>query len=290
MVAHRRLSLALISSIALVRFFHLVPPCFAQDNLNGDPNVQPADCPTLTIFPQLVTTVVVSCDKGDSVEVTMPLKPDARGFAREKSVRGIYEFREYRITQVDQQEHAFDSLMQLIPMAGFTVKYSSSPSTITARNADAWMLIRVNGNSYNVSVVRVKEESWTPVKDAEGISREMQTHSRVAVYGIEFAPDNQTINEEASKILFEVLKYLKENPNLAVIAESHKFSTKGKAEDDLEITRKRANAIVDWLVAHGITAARLQSRALGRTEPITENDTPIEVQRNERIALARAGS
>jgi outer membrane protein OmpA-like peptidoglycan-associated protein len=289
MAAHH-LSSALVLGIALICSIHLPAPCFAQDNLSSDANVQPADCPTLTIFPQLVATVVVSCDKGDSVEVTMPLKPDAQGFARAKSVRGHYEFREYRIAQVEQQEHAFDNLMQLIPMAGFFVKYAYRPSVITARNPDTWIRINLNGDSYNVSVVRAQEEPWTPVKDAEGISREMQTHSRVAVYGIEFSPENQAINEETSKILVEVLKYLKENPNLAVIVESHKFSTKGNAEDDLEITRKRGNAVVDWLVAHGITAGRLQSKALGRTKPVTENDTPIEIQRNERIAFAKAAS
>jgi len=141
-----------------------------------------------------------------------------------------------------------------------------------------------------VSVVRAKEEPWTPVKDAEEISLEMQTHSRVAIYGIAFSPDNQAVNEEDSKILAEVLKYLKENPSLAVIVESHKFSTNGRAEDDLEITKKRGNAVVDWLEAHGISAGRLQSKALGRTNPLTENDTPIEIQRNERIALAKAAS
>jgi outer membrane protein OmpA-like peptidoglycan-associated protein len=220
----------------------------------------------------------------------MPLKPDARGFAREKAVRGIYEFREYQIAQAGQQEQAFENLMQLAPIAGFIVKYSASPSTITARNGDTWILINVSGDFYNVSVVRAKEEPWTPVKDAEGVSQEMQTHSRVAVYGIEFSPDNQAINEEDSKILIDVLQYLKDNPNLAVIVESHKFSTKGNAEGDLEITRKRANAVVNWLVAHGITAGRLQSKALGRTKPVTENDTATEIQRNERIALAKAAS
>jgi len=41
----------------------------------------------------------------------MPLKTDSRGFARQKSVRGNYEFREYQITQLDLQEHAFENLM-----------------------------------------------------------------------------------------------------------------------------------------------------------------------------------
>ena len=284
-MATHRLSLALALGIALTSSIHLPAPCLAQQS---DPNADATGCPNLTTFPKLAGSVVVSCRTGDSVEVTMPLKPDARGFAREKLVRGIYEFREYQITQDAQQEQAFENLMQLVPIAGFVVKYSQSPSTITARNGDTWVLISVSGDYYDLSVVRVKEEPWIAVKDAEGISREMQTHSRVAIYGIEFSPDNQTINEKDSKILIELLKYLKENPSVAVIVESHKFSIKGNAEDDLEITRKRSNAVFDWLVAQGITAGRLQSKALGRTKPLTENDTPTEIQRNERIVLAKA--
>jgi len=286
MAAHRLLS-ALLLGIALACCIQLPPPCLAQ---LSDPNADASGCPNLTIFPKLAMSVAVSCRSGDSVEVTMPLKPDAHGFAREKAVRGIYEFREYQISQGSQQEQAFENLMQLAPIAGFVVKYSVSPSTITARKDDTWILINVRGDFYDLSVVHAKEEPWTPVTDAEGISREMQTRSRVAVYGIEFSPDNQVVNENDSKILIDVLKYLKENSSLAVAVESHKFSTKGNPQDDLEITKKRANAIVDWLVAHGIPAGRLQAKALGRSKPLTENDTAIEIQRNERIVLAKAAS
>jgi outer membrane protein OmpA-like peptidoglycan-associated protein len=280
-----RLSFALALGIALTCFIHPWAPCLAQQS---DPNADATGCPNLTIFPKLATSVVVSCQSGDSVEVKMPLKPDAQGFAREKAVRGTYEFREYQITQTGQQEQAFENLMQLAPISGFIVKYAASPSTITARNGDTWILINVSDDFYNVSVVRAKDAPWTPLKDAEGISREMQAHSRAAIYGIEFSQDNQAINQEDPQILIEVLKYLKENPNLAVAVESHKFSTNGKAEDDLEITRKRATVVVDWLVAHGIAAGRLQAKALGRTKPATENDTAIEIQQNERIVLAKA--
>jgi outer membrane protein OmpA-like peptidoglycan-associated protein len=284
-MAADRHSYAFVLGIALSCSIHLPAPCLAQQS---EPNGDAAGCPNLAIFPKLVTSVVVSCHKGDSVEVTMPLKPDAQGFAREKSVRGDYEFREYQIPQADQQEHAFENLMRLAPMAGFIVKYSAAPSTITARQGDTWIRINVGGEFYDVSVVRVKEEPWTPpFKDAQEISREMDTNGRVAIYGIEFSPDNQAVLAENSKILAEVLTYLKMNPGLTIDVESHKMSNNGNAQDDQEITRKRAKTLVDWLQAHGITLVRLQPKALGRNKPITENDTPLEVQRNERIELAK---
>ena len=64
-------------------------------------------------------------------------------------------------------------------------------------------------------------------------------------------------------------------------------SNTGTAEDDQEITRKRAQAVVDWLVSHGIAAGRLRAVALGRNKPVTDNDTPQEIQQNERIELAK---
>ena len=67
----------------------LVPVgCFAQ---GGE------GCADLKVVPRLPASIIVSCDKGDSIEVILPLKPDAQGSAREKSVRGHYEFREYQI-------------------------------------------------------------------------------------------------------------------------------------------------------------------------------------------------
>ncbi|HEY2546801.1 MAG TPA: OmpA family protein [Candidatus Acidoferrum sp.] len=287
----RRLLPGLISGIALTLAIYLPASCLAQSSSNAqtsEPNVDAPECSNLTVFPKLAASVVVSCQSGKSVSVNMPLKPDAQGFAREKSIRGVYEYREYRITLIDQQEEqSFESLMQLIPMAGFIAKYSVKPSTITARNGDTWILININNDSYNVSVVREVQEPWTPVKTAEEISQEMEAHKSVAIYGIQFAPKNQTIQENGSAILNEVLKYLRQNPNLAVVIESHKVTTNGTEESDLKTTSDRANAVVAWLVAHGIAAGRLQAKPFGRSRPLTENDSAIEIQRNERITLAK---
>ena len=243
-------------------------------------------CTDLKFVPKVPASIIVSCDKGDSIEVVMPLKPDAQGVIREKSVRGHYEFREYQVTQsYSQQQQAFGDLMRLLPIAGSTVKYSEDPSTITARNGDIWILITISGEYYDVKAVQAIEDPWTPVKDAQEISQQMLAHNRVAIYGIQFSPDNTAIVEDNSKILGEVWTYLKGNPVLSVDVESHKMSTSGTPEGDEEITRKRATAVVTWLVAHGIASDRLRAKPLGRTKPITENDTPLEIQRNERIEL-----
>jgi outer membrane protein OmpA-like peptidoglycan-associated protein len=288
-MATHRFSATLAFGIVLTCFVPFSAPCLARQNPSPaarEPDLDEAGCPLLVLFPKLVTSIAVSCQRGNSVDVTMPLKPDAQGHGQEKSLRGDYEFREYQI-QTDQREHAFENLTQLALMAGFTIKYAANPSTFTARKGDVWVLVSVGGEYYDVKMVRVKEEPWTPpFKTADQIAREMDSNGRVSFYGLEFSPDNQAITENDSKILTEILKYLETHPNQLINVESHKFSPRQSAEDDLEITRKRAGGVVDYLVAHGVAVGRLQAKGLGRTKPVTENDTAVEVQRNERIELA----
>jgi len=290
-MATHSLSRWLVLSIALACSMGLPAPCLAQENPNAmttEPVIQAADCPPFTTFPQVPLTIVVSCQKSDSVEVTMPLKPDARGLAQQKSVHGVYEYREYRSPRAEQQEYMFESLMQFAPIAGFTVQYSVRPSVITARSGQTWVLINVGDNSYNISVVRDSQMSCAPVNNAEEIAREMESHGRIAIYGIQFSPENQIIEEKSSEPLKALLKYIGQNPGGSLLIESHKVSTQGTEQDDFEITRKRAIAVADWLVAHGIQAETLQVMPFGRMQPLTKNDTPTDIQCKERIELARA--
>jgi outer membrane protein OmpA-like peptidoglycan-associated protein len=289
-MATHSLSRRLVLSIALACSMRLPAPCFAQENpntLTTEPAIEAADCPPFTTFPQLPMTIV-SCNKANSVKVTLPLKPDAQGWSQQKSVEGVYEYREYRSPRAGQQEFMFDSLVQLASMAGFTVLYSARPSVITARSGQTWVLINVGDDSYNISVVRDSQVSCAPVNNAEEIAREMEAHDRVAIYGIQFSPENQIMEEKSSESLNAVFKYISQNPARPLVIESHKVSTKGTEEGDFEITRERANAVVDWLVAHGISAKLLQAKPFGRMQPLTGNDTPIKIQCNERIELSKA--
>jgi OmpA family protein len=237
-------------------------------------------------FPQVALSIEESCSKADSMELILPLGPDPRGYSREKRVRGTYEFHEYQLTQLDQ-EATFKNLIGLMPMSGFKVKYSQEPAVITAQKGEIWALINVSGETYNVTLVRGVDAPWTPITTAAEISREMQAHDHADIYGIQFSPTNK-IDQDQSPMLPEMLKFLNDNPTLAVVIQSHKWSKGVPPEVDSEITRERANAVMDWLVAHGIARTRVQPRPYGRDNPLTENETASEIQRNDRIVLARA--
>ena len=262
----------------------------AQDSQPNEfapqPDIEAADCPPFATFPQLPMTVVTSCHKESSQKVTLPLAPDAQGAPRDTVVEGASEFREYRRPMKDQQELMFDNLMQLAPMAGFVVVYSGRPSVITARSGLTWVLINVSDESYNLTVVRDSRTSCEPVHNAEEISREMDSAHRVPLYGIQFTAENRIVEDKSSAVLTALLKYISQDPSRLLVIESHKVTENGKEEDDLEITRERANAVVDWLVAHGAPAQSLQAKPFGRMQPIAGNDTATTADCNERIQLS----
>ena len=201
-------------------------------------------------------------------------------------MRGAYEYRGYQILEEEQQQQAFENLSQLLSIAGFLVKYSESPSTLVGRKENTWIVVRLSGELYNVTVVNAKEEPWTPVKNADEIGRKIKANYRAAIYGIQFSPDGATVMEENSKILEELLKFLKANPKARFVLESHRMSDGDTGKEDLEITQKRAQVLVAWLEGHGVAPQRLQAKGVGRSKPLTENDTPTEMERNERVELA----
>lgn len=266
--------------------------CIAQETSDppAENRTDAEGCTDLAAFPKLPTSIILSCRSAESAEMTFPLKPDDQGRARDKVVHGAFEYRDYQIEDASQQEQAYANLLQLLPMSGFTIKYADSPTKITARSENAWILVSVSGEIYSVTLLQPASEAWTQATNEKEIAEQIAAHSRVAIYGLQFSPDNKHVLRQNSAILEEVFKYLKDNPTVSVIVESHKMSASGNAHDDEEITNQRASTVVSWLQNSGIEAARLRHEGLGRSKALNENDTTAEIEQNERIELVKAGS
>lgn len=75
---------------------------------------------------------------------------------------------------------------------------------------------------------------------------------------------------------------LRDHPEVRVRVRGHTDST---AEDayNLDLSRARAQAVVAWLVAHGVDAARLEAEGVGEAEPIDTNATEEGRARNRRV-------
>jgi len=104
--------------------------------------------------------------------------------------------------------------------------------------------------------------------------------------GIYFDVGSHAIRPESTPTLIEIEETLKQHPELRVRIEGHTDST-GEDADNLRLSARRAQAVVDHLVAQGIPAARLEPAGKGEGVPVADNATPAGRQQNRRVVVVR---
>jgi outer membrane protein OmpA-like peptidoglycan-associated protein len=90
------------------------------------------------------------------------------------------------------------------------------------------------------------------------------------------------LKEKSVTELDKVIRFLNDNPSVRIEIGGHTDS-QGSAEYNLQLSLKRAQAVVAHLTAHGIAAARLTQRGYGAGKPLVPNDTEENRQINRRI-------
>jgi OOP family OmpA-OmpF porin len=100
---------------------------------------------------------------------------------------------------------------------------------------------------------------------------------------VKFKTNSATILPESDAILTAVVAILTEHPEIEkVLVEGHTDNRGGKAYN-LRLSDRRAQAVVAWLVKHGVDNARLSSRGFGLTRPLEPNDTEEGRRNNRRV-------
>lgn len=113
------------------------------------------------------------------------------------------------------------------------------------------------------------------------LPEEMKRFSGV-VEGITFETDQATIKASSAKILKKALKVLKIFPDVNLVISGHTDS-RGDRVHNMLLSRRRAEAVKEWLVKRGIEASRIKTEGFGADQPIDTNDTKEGRSRNRRI-------
>jgi outer membrane protein OmpA-like peptidoglycan-associated protein len=86
--------------------------------------------------------------------------------------------------------------------------------------------------------------------------------------------DKPTLTPESKKVLDTTLfTLLKTNPDLLVQVESHTDS-KGSEAYNFKLSQKRAESVMQYLIAKGINAKRLTAKGFGESKPLVPNENP----------------
>lgn len=117
---------------------------------------------------------------------------------------------------------------------------------------------------------RQQFQSDTTEVDAEyGIDFTLASINKpVVVENIFYDFDRATLRPESTQALDELVQVLNDNPNVTIEMASH-TDRKGTDEYNISLSSRRARAVTDYLIAHGVAPDRLQSQGYGESRPKT---------------------
>ncbi len=138
-----------------------------------------------------------------------------------------------------------------------------------------------------VEVVEVQDfEPTLEFIDASEMRSEMYAAGHVALYGIQFEHDKATLQRESVATINEITKVLQQNPAMKLYVVGHTDDV-GALDYNQDLSLRRAQTVVDALVATGADGARLTPLGAGPVAPIGTNDTEAGRKLNRRVELVK---
>jgi len=78
--------------------------------------------------------------------------------------------------------------------------------------------------------------------------------------------DKWYIRTESERELGKLLGFMEENPDAVVEIGSH-TDARAPFEYNIKLSQRRAQSVVDWLIARGVEKSRLKPKGYGETQP-----------------------
>lgn len=115
----------------------------------------------------------------------------------------------------------------------------------------------------------------------------MITEGKFVSHGILFDVNSDRIKPESYGSLKDIANVLNENADVNVLIVGHTDSD-GSDADNLELSKKRANAVMNSLVKDfNISQKRLSASGKGESAPIGDNKTTLGKAENRRVEFIK---
>lgn len=113
------------------------------------------------------------------------------------------------------------------------------------------------------------------------------TEGKIVSYGIYFDVNSDKVKAESYGTLKEIAQVLSENPAVRIKIVGHTDGD-GDAAKNLDLSKRRAAAVKNELsTTFGISASRIETDGMGKTQPIAGNDTPANKAKNRRVEFIK---
>lgn len=142
------------------------------------------------------------------------------------------------------------------------------------------------GSGINVNVVE-SAVFESKMIDAVVMAESILETGRVSLDNIYFDFNESTLTTESDTALTEMARLLHDNPDIDIYIVGHTDNV-GSYEFNLDLSRRRAQAVVDALVSqHGVDPAQVLAAGVGPLAPMASNATSDGQAQNRRVELVQ---
>jgi OOP family OmpA-OmpF porin len=106
----------------------------------------------------------------------------------------------------------------------------------------------------------------------------------VTLRGVTFAFNSANLTDASGPVLDEIVTGLEQHPHLKVEIQGYTDSTGARAYN-MRLSRRRAQAVANYLTDHGVAPSQLTARGYGPGHPVASNRTADGRSRNRRVVL-----
>jgi OOP family OmpA-OmpF porin len=116
------------------------------------------------------------------------------------------------------------------------------------------------------------------------VKEEAKKRLAFAAKALEFETGKATIKQKSYEALNDIAQLLKEYPDYIITIDGYTDNV-GKPENNVTLSKERAEAVEDYFVSKGVSGDRITANGHGAVSPIVSNKTAAGRARNRRVVM-----
>lgn len=141
--------------------------------------------------------------------------------------------------------------------------------------------VRADGYLFHSENFNLPNDSEYNLVDKTIALKNIAVGSKIALRNVFFETGKAEIKSESDDELMRLVDLLKQVPGLEIELSGH-TDDQGSDDFNMKLSQDRAEAVMNWLIEHGIDAGRLTAKGYGETAPIASNSTSAGRAENRR--------
>ena len=163
---------------------------------------------------------------------------------------------------------------------------SEETLTMPGSKGELWFAVNAWTDRIDFDIVETAAMTQDVEVTAGAMAKALAATGHIAVYGIQFDTGKAVVTAASGHVLDEIVTLVRGDATLKLSIQGHTDNVGAKAAN-LELSKRRAEAVKAALVARGVDAGRLTTDGFGDTKPVSDNAVEAGRAKNRRVELVK---